>query len=101
MFWRTQTDRAPRSGAVQRALGVARALVLLEDEQVTRDSVEHRGPHPHRQPPALRIRARRRGGSVSPRPQVCISPVAPQRACLPDRPARRTLIGLGGSGHTA
>ena len=71
MFWRLPDITAPARTA-RRALGLARAALLLEEPY---EPVERRPSHPHRT--ELReSRTRHRGGSVLARPQHCITPVA-------------------------
>jgi hypothetical protein len=88
MFWRTPHLQHPVRAA-HRALGLARAALLLDEPPLDepREPAEPRAFHPHRR--QLRAaRARRRGGAVLARPQHCITPLA--RAAHPHRePASR------------
>ena len=61
--------------AARRALGLARAALLLEPPlEELRGPADAREAHVHR-PPMRARRARRRGGAVPARPQHCIAPL--------------------------
>ncbi|HEY8638751.1 MAG TPA: hypothetical protein VIL64_05900 [Solirubrobacteraceae bacterium] len=90
MFALTNTPATfrPWRAAAGRALGLARAFVLLEDWEVS-SAPERAAPpaiaHPHRQPLRPPHRARRPGAG-SPRPQLCVMPLRPE----PTRHVTRT-----------
>ncbi|HEY8589731.1 MAG TPA: hypothetical protein VIL55_09300 [Naasia sp.] len=81
--------------AAGRALGLARAFLLLEDSAPAEDPGSPRVPagapaHPHRQPlrPSLRSR---RPGAAAPREQHCLTPLARDRAA--SRPGADSATG--------
>ncbi|HEY7967793.1 MAG TPA: hypothetical protein VID68_12245 [Solirubrobacteraceae bacterium] len=88
MFW-PNPNATVALGAVHRALGLARAALLLDAEWVENadELVEARAFHPHRVP-RRRKRASRRPGAVLARPQHCITPLVRPAPC------GHTLAGL-------
>ena len=80
--------------ALRRAASLARAFILLEDDEFSGAPVPEGEPvHPHRAP--LRpLEGPRRPGAGAPRPQHCVSPVERQRphaASIPWQRASRPV----------
>ena len=92
MFWRTPHPTLPlRAG--HRALGLARAALLLEPPlEQPHELADPRASHPHRTPLRAR-RARRRGGAVLARPQHCITPLVRRRPAAASSQAPPLTLG--------